>query len=662
MDASYPLAILIFAAALAPPTIAAAENELTELSLEELMEVQVTSVAKKPQSLANTAAAAFVITQEDIRRSGAIAMPDLLRMVPGMNVARIDANTWAVSARGFNDWFSNKLLVMIDGRSVYTPFFSGVYWDAQKLLLEDIERIEVVRGPGGTIWGANAVNGVINVITKHASDTTGNLTTVKVDSQESGTISYRHGGQTTGGLSYRVYGKAAEQGAGSGGADDGRVGRIGFRTDLQTNHQNTYTLSGEAYRGTMGERFEPNTLRDPYFRNLTSDSEISGGHLLARWVQQPANERQLEVQAYLDHSKRDQFYFEDSRTTFDLDMHYRFPFSDRQEIHWGAGWRYIENDSSPALWHLNPDSRSDQKWSFFIQDEITIIPERLRVTIGSKFEHNDYTGFEYQPSARVLWTPSSWHSLWSSWSRAVRTPSRFEHDGSILRAPTAAPNTYITIEGDSRMVSEVVYAYELGYRFQPRTDLLLDAALFYNVYDKLRTIEPSPPHASPPHLIPHTQIPAIVDNKLRGETYGLELAAKWQLSPQWALHAAYSYLDMQLHTASDSGDLLEEGDEKDSPTHQLFLRSTLNLPHAWELDADLRYVSETMRNEQSIQDGGEDYLTLDLRLGWRPHPGLELALGGRNLLGKKKEYRSALIDLQETEAAPTVYGSLVWHY
>jgi len=653
------LVVLILVTTLVP--LASANSELTELSLEELMNVQVTSVAKKPQSLSQTAAAAFVITQEDIRRSGAVAVPDLLRMVPGMNVARIDANTWAVSARGFNDWFSNKLLVMIDGRSVYTPFFSGVYWDAQNILLEDIERIEVIRGPGGTIWGANAVNGIVNVITKHAQDTVGNLATMKIDSQESGNISYRHGGETENGLFYRVYGKAAEQGAGPEGSDDGRIGRIGFHTDLQTNEQNTYMLSGEAYRGTMGEQFEPRRLQDPYFKNMSSDTEIKGGHLMARWVRQPSSGRQLEIQTYLDYSKREQFYFEDSRSIFDLDMHYRFPFSDRQEIHWGAGWRHIKDNSHSMMWSLDPTSRSDQVWSFFIQDEIAVVPNYFRVTIGSKFEHNDYTGFEYQPSARFLWTPSSWHSLWGSWSRAIRTPSRFEHDGSILRAP-AAPGTYITIEGDDRMVSEVVYAYELGYRYQPRTDLLLDAAVFYNVYDKLRTIEPGDPHAAPSHLIPHTQRPAIVDNKLTGETYGLELAARWQFNPQWSLQLAYSYLDMQLHTASDSGDLLEEGDEKDSPTHQFFLRSMLNLPNGWELDADLRYVSETMRNEPEIQDGGEDYLTLDLRLGWQSQSGLELALGGRNLLRSQKEYRSALIDLQETESAPTVYGSLVWRF
>ena len=532
----------------------------------------------------------------------------------------------------------------------------------QNILLEDIERIEVIRGPGGTLWGANAVNGIINIITKHARDTTGNLVVMKADSQESSNLSYRHGNQSEDGWFYRFYGKAAEQGAGSGGADDGRIGRIGFRADQQVNTQDTFSLSGETYRGTIGERFEPSRLQDPYFKIMTDDAQIEGGHLLARWARQLAGGRQLEVQAYLDHTERKHSYIEDSRNIFDLDLHYRFPFSDRQEIHWGAGWRYIADDTKPILWHLDPESRLDQIWSFFIQDEIAVVPDQFRVTVGSKFEYNDYTGFEYQPAARFLWTLSSWHSVWGSWSRAVRTPSRIEYDGNILRLPLA-PNLYINIEGDGEMESEVMHAFELGYRYQPRTDLLFDLALFYNDYDELRSIEPgTAPHASPPHLVPHIQVPLIIDSKMTGETYGLELAAKWQVNPQWALQLAYSYLDMQLHLTSDSSDTTEEGDENDSPNHQFFLRSMLNLSNAWELDADLRYVSDTIRQEAAVQGGGEKYLTLDLRLGWQPHPGLELALGGRNLLGRQMEFRSATIETQETEAEPTVYGSMVWRF
>ncbi|WP_177417980.1 TonB-dependent receptor plug domain-containing protein [endosymbiont of Lamellibrachia barhami] len=652
--------LLSLALAVAAP--AQADTDLLQFALEDLMSMKVTSAAKKPQSLFETTAAVFVITQDDIRRSGAVALPDLLRMVPGMNVARIDANKWAVSARGFNDLFSNKLLVMLDGRSVYTPLFSGVYWDTHDIILQDIERIEVIRGPGGTLWGANAVNGVINIITKNAHDTVGNLATATLATQESGSIAYRYGGENEAGWSYRVFGKAREQGEGPDGADDWRIGRIGFRADREACDECAYTLSGEIYQGTMGERFDPAQLRDPYFHPLAYNAKVSGGHLLAHWERGLGDGGHLEAQTYFDHAERNHFYIEDSRSNFDLDVHYRFPFGEQHEIHLGGGWRYTTDDTSQSLWYLGPGSRSDQLWSAFIQDEITIDPGVFSITIGSKFEHNDYTGFEFQPSARFLWTPGSEHSVWGSASRAVRTPSRIEHDGNILRTPLPPPDLYLSIEGDRRMESEILYAYELGYRFQPRTDFLLDLALFYNDYDKLRSLEPGELHASPSHLEPHLQFPLVLDNKLSGETYGLELAARWKPLRWWEFQLAYSYLNMHLSATPDSGDTTEVGDENDSPKHQVFLRSNMQLSHDWELTTDLRYAGETMREYGKILDGGEEYLNLDLRLGWQASPGLELALGGRNLLGSQKEFRSSTVEIQATEAEPTYYGELVWRF
>ena len=392
--------------------------DLTELSIEQLMNIEITTAGRKSQRLSETAAAAFVITQEDIHRSGATTIPDVLRMVPGLQVARIDGNKWAVTARGFNGRFANKLLVLMDGRSVYTPLFSGVIWDVQDTMLEDIDRIEIIRGPGAAVWGANAVNGVINIITKPASDTQGGLLAAMSGTVEKGTVGTRYGGAIGEKGTYRLYGKYFDRNGGVDAAgddtpDDWHAFRTGFRTDWQSNTFHRMTLQGDLYEGKSGERLTYSLPTFPFKNTENVDEKFRGGNLLGRWTYQEEENSEATLQFYYDRTYRSFEIIEETRDTLDLDFQHRTVLLDRHEIQWGLGWRITHDDirNSFAV-SFTPDSQTDNLFSAFIQDEIRFFEDKVRLTIGAKFEHNDYTGFEIQPSARALWTITKNHSVW----------------------------------------------------------------------------------------------------------------------------------------------------------------------------------------------------------------------------------------------------------
>ena len=399
------------------------------------LDVQVSTVSRTESTVGRSAAAVFVVTNEMIRRSGARTIPDALRLVPGVQVARIDANKWAVTIRGFNGRYANKLLVQIDGRSVYTPLFAGVYWDVQDVVLEDVDRIEVIRGPGAAVWGANAVNGVVNIITKSARDTQGTFVEAGSGTEERSFSTVRTGGKLGQNAYYRIYGKWFERdraGLPTGIADDEwRQGRTGFRIDWEPNGCDKLTFQGDAYGGTSGTANRiPDSLPPDFQSTITDDSRVSGGNALLRWSRTIDAETDWSLQFYYDRTSRKAVTtgFQEDRDTIDLDFQHRFPLAPEHSLIWGFGYRNSKDSirSSPFYLQFYPSDRADDLFSYFVQDEITLREDLLYLTVGSKFEHNDYTAFEYQPTGRLLWTPDPRHSIWAAISRAVRTPSRAE--------------------------------------------------------------------------------------------------------------------------------------------------------------------------------------------------------------------------------------------
>jgi iron complex outermembrane receptor protein len=666
------------------------DADLLSLSLEELIEVEVSSVGRKLQRVSEAPSAVYVISKEEIRRSGVTSIPEALRLVPGLSVARIDGSTWAVASRGFNGRFLNKLQVLIDGRSVYSPPFSAVYWDMQDTLLDDIERIEVVRGPGGTLWGANAVNGVINIITKTAKDTQGGLVKAGVGTEE-GFSAVRYGAKAGDRAYYRAFVKYFDRGRQNdypyegnedlgdvrdfGEAhDDWNAFRGGFRYDAETDGQNDFTLQGQAYSGTAGTNMLLASL-DPstsYFDEQASDTSFAGGFLLGRWQHQFAGDGDLALQIYYDHGYRDEQAI--ARTTWDVldvDFQHRFQLSQHQELLWGVGYRLIIDEMEDGeRVQFTDKSSNDQLFSFFMQDEISLIPDKLRLLIGSKFEHNDYTGFECQPNLRLVWTPGSRHTLWGAISRAVRTPSQMESTGSIFYA--ALPPDYLFPSGGlpSKVVlyatddfdSEKSLSYELGYRFMPHSGFSIDTALFYSRYWDHRTSEPAgvaveyyPGTMFPRNLL----LPNHEQNGLEAQSYGLEVAVDWHVRPWWRLQGTYSLLKLDTWADSDSNDIFSSMLYEDSsPQQQWSLRSSFDIGRDWDVDLWLRYVDPV--TVYVVEIGA--YYSLDVRLAWRPMPGLELALVGQNLLEHQHTESQVEFGTVSTGVPRGVYGQITWQF
>lgn len=641
---------------------------LSELGIEELLNIQVTSVAKKGQKLSDAAAAVFVVTREDIRRSGATSIPELLRMVPGLQVARLDANKWAISARGFNDRFADKLLVLMDGRTVYTPVFSGVYWDVQDTMLEDIDRIEVIRGPGAALWGANAFNGVINIITKHAQETQGSLLSAGAGTGERGFGGARHGGRIGDDTYYRLYARYFDRSggvdaAGREGEDDWSVLRGGFRVDSDLTARDTLTVQGDIYHGREGETYNLPLLVPPFSRTLDARTDMAGGNILTRWTRSLSDTADLSLQLYYDRTEREMAVWGENSDTIDVDFQNRFRFGSRQEITWGFGYRFSHErmDSSPAV-TFSPENRSDDLYSFFLQDDISLIEERLRLVLGSRFEHNEFTGFEIQPNARLIWTPDYRQTLWAAVSRAVRTPSLAEttyRNESVTVAPgtdTGGLPALLSVSGSEGFKSGTLLAFEAGYRAEPVEHLTVDLSLFYNRYNDLRSFELGTPFvATPP---PHIVFPAVLANKMNGETWGIEAVADWAAREWWRLQAAYTYLKMglDLDSGSNSQPYLKFV-EGTSPRHQGSLRSSMDLGRGVELDLWIRYVDRL--HFFAI----DRYVTVDARLAWKPVRNLELSLVGRNLADSHHpEFNSLILPTAPTEVERSYYGKVTWRF
>ncbi len=628
-------------------------GDLTRLSLEDLMQIQITSVSRAPEKFSHAAAAVTVITSEDIRRSGATTIAEALRMAPGLDVARVDSHSWAISARGFNDVFANKLLVMIDGRTIYTPLFSGVFWDVQGTILEDVAQIEVIRGPGATQWGANAVNGVINIITKSARDTQGLLVTAGAGTEENGFAGVRYGVKLNEDSFLRVFAKynnRDDQSFPTGGksSDDWEMYRGGFRIDSKLTDINLITFQGDIYSGRLDQLYTVPTFTPPFATTVPTQLKVSGGNLLGRWTHDFSEDAQLTLQAYYDRTVRNATtVFQEDRDTGDIDAQHRFKVGERQTITLGAGYRLTHDVNHNTLnLAFNPSARTLNLFSGFIQDDIELQPERWSLMVGSKIEHNDFTGVEVQPSARLLWTPAQRHAIWASISRAVRTPSRAEDD--VALNPVGVPPGVATIRGNRNFDSEKLIAYEIGYRVQPHKKVTFDFAAFYNDYDDLRTLERT-----------GTLFQSRVDNRLFGETYGFEASSTLQALEQWRLTAGYTFLQMQLHKERGSSDTMSEDAERMSPQNQVFLRSLLDLPQHVEFDQTLRYVDRIIVSGSGIPG----YWSLDLRLGWKPTPNWEFSIVGQNLLAPSHpEFNPTFIVSQRTEIDRGVYGKVTFRF
>jgi len=630
-------------------------DDFMDLSLEDLANTEVISVSKKPEKLAETAAAIHVITQEEIRRSGATSIAELLRMVPGIHVAKIDSHTFAVSARGFTGEFANKLLVLIDGRSVYTPLFSGVYWGLLDTLLDDIERIEVIRGPGASVWGANAVNGVINIITKHAAETQGGLIKAGFGNEEKGFGAIRYGLELDDHAWLRAYTKFSDHDdsqLASGGRNHDGWNHLqgGFRLDWDATERDAFTIQGDLFKSRMSTTPLSNSLVPPYDSNLEKSSQSQCGNLLMRWSRTVSETSRFALQVYYDRIDSGHLSgLTQIHDTWDLDFQHQFHLGDRHDIVWGLGYRALEQtiDSVDALGQFH-DNRHDGVVSGFVQNEITVIDELLDLTLGSKFEHNDYTGFEIQPTVRLLWRPAQRHTVWAATSRAVRTPSTIEADGFIRPEvlPPSPPSvpfpTAVTLLGSDEMKPESLVAWELGYRVQPTERISVDVATFFNSYHNLRTLESGNPYfnfAPTPHLV----YPIVADNRAEAETYGVEVGCDWWMRDWWRFRANYTFMRIDIDHDSDSFDEISADEEKASPHHQLMFRSYLDITDELELDAGVRYVDRLAELDVN------NYWGFDLRLGWRPLPDLEISLVGQNLT--RRQHAEFVPDFNFSSAA-----------
>jgi iron complex outermembrane receptor protein len=646
-------ALSLCAAAAAADNAPSTIGELKQLNLEDLMNVQVTSVARHPEKLIDAASAIQVITQEDIRRSGATSIPEALRLADNLQVAQKNSHDWAISARGFNTALANKLLVMIDGRTVYTPLFSGVFWDVQDYVLADIDRIEVISGPGGALWGANAVNGVINIITKSAKDTQGLYADAGGGSRPQDFTDVRYGGALGPESQFRVYGKYFDRGSevlanGDSASDSWRQGRGGFRVDSQASAQDQLTLQGDFYDGRENDQ-------------TGGTSDTGGGNVLGRWSRRLSDDSDLSLQSYIDRTHLTdpvapllvnglQFagagVLTDDLTTYDVDFQHRFRAGSVNNVVWGFGFRYTHDvvSNAPALAFLPPTLNRDL-YSVFAQDEIALRRD-LSLTLGTKVERNDYTGFEFEPDARLSWILSSQQALWAAISRAVRTPSRIDQDLS-----EAAPPHPVLLEGGADFTSESVLAYELGYRAQISSRMTASVSSFFNHYDDIRSTD----------FTPKTIIPLFFANGLEGDTYGLEFSGNYQVSQMWSLHAGYTLLEEHLHVKPGQTDLNDALNETADPEHQFSLRSSLNLPRHAELDAALRWVDTLRNNNGPLPGSVPSYFELDTHLAWHASDRLDLSLVGQNLLHNRHvEYGFPGPTRPEIER--TAYGKLTWRF
>lgn len=593
---------------------------LFALPFEEMMDIEVISPTRmKGQDVFTSPAAIYVITREDIQRSGHRHIAELLRMVPGLYVGRIDGARWVVASRGFPERFYRMMLVQIDGRTVYSPIFSGVFWEIQDYPLDDIERIEVIRGPGASLWGANAVNGIINIVTKNAKDTQGTLAVGGAGTEERGFTSLRHGGKIGENTFYRFYGKFFEQDKTAtyglpGFTDDRRLSQGGYRFDWDYDPDEHFTLQGDYYDARTGDAIRNADIAAGTNPDVATDTDYDGWNILGRWSKKVSEDSIANLIIYFDRNKLfvndPSPNFQEQREIFDTDFTYSLIPHESHQIIWGLGYRRTEVEiNNVEKVFFTPSGRILNTVSGFVQDTITLVPENLNLIVGTKLEYNELTEFEYQPRGALVWTPNDKNVVWGAVSRAVRVPSLTNDQGNNT-LDVLSPDTPLLLTGYSSFVPEEVIAYELGYRVKATERLSLDVASFINDYDKLESAEPIGPTT------------LQWQNEQDGTAYGVELSAKWQASDRWHLASSYTWFKLTLH----GGD---ETTEDRQPENQFQIRSYYDLTENLELNAELYYY------DNNATEDIPSYTRLDLGLTWHATNDLEIGVWGQNLLDEK---------------------------
>ena len=611
------------------------QQNLKQMSLEQLGEIEVTTVSKEPEQVWNTPAAIYVITQEDIQRSGATSIPEALRLAPGVEVARITSGEYAIGIRGFNSRLSRSVLVLIDGRTVYSTFTAGTYWETQDVLMKDIDRIEVIRGPGGTIWGPNAVNGVINIITKDTKDTQGFQGTAGGGSVEQVFGDARYGSGNGKGFTYRAYvkgfGWAPQYHSDGDKYDDWHSGQGGFRVDWNRNTRDRYRLQGDVYGQDFGERATLSTYNPPTNSDLSGDASLYGGNILWNWTRTQGEGRDFQLAAYYAHDTRNELNFGDLRNTFNVDFLDRFPLP-HQEVSWGATVRAshgTEVEIGSGL-TFTPSQRTDQLYQGFVQDEVSLIQNRLSFVAGTKVLKTNYTAVLAEPSARLLFTPTASQTIWAAYTHGLRTPADVERDfnlSSFLGYTSGGMPIFARFSANPHFRSEQLNGYELGYRGLEAPSFYLDIAGFYNHYGDLFSedlLGPAVVETSPPPT--HALISAQFGNGLVASTTGVEVAPEWRPEPWWRLRGSYSFLDMHVEKGAHSMDIgsapIVQGS---SPQHQALIQNGFDLPKSVSTDIQVRYVSALPGIHVP------SYWTGDATVNWAATHHIQLTAVGQNL-------------------------------
>lgn len=607
---------------------------LEQATLEDLLNMEVTSASKKEQAVFRTAAAVHVLTNEDIRRSGVASIPEALRLVPGLQVATIDGSKWAISARGFNGLWSNKLLVLVDGRNVYTPVSSGVDWNLVDMMLDDVDRIEVVRGPGASVWGANAVNGVINIITKTAEATQGGLLALRAGSLNPGIAAFRYGGHAGGTRGhYRVFGKYADRGAlkddlARTAADASELSTAGFRFDFDQNDTDDWTVLGSLAGGENGQRVYDNlpSYAPGSLSIIDNVAAVTASHVLGRWTRKASADSALSVQAFWGRTSRLVAGRGERTQTLDVEIQHRFKPRHGHDVVWGAGQRFWSDREDPEFaLYFDPASSRRRLFNVFVQDEIQVPNAPVLLTIGTKVERQNGTGFEIQPTVRVAWLPTGRQTVWAAVSRAARTPSRLERAIHFDYAAFPDANGQLTVlgvRGDPDLRTEHTVSYEAGYRLNPRSGVSIDGTVFYNRYSDLVTenvgvqFETTP---APAHLAIVRQIASGMD----GDSIGAELLVRWRPLSIWTIDGSVDWLRKRFHHVGTTPEAAGYADRE--PRYQARMRSQLNLPGTWQADTSWTYVAPLVGIDVPA------YGRLDVRVG-KTIAGLAFSVTGQNLL------------------------------
>jgi iron complex outermembrane receptor protein len=637
------------------PAAASAQDDLDDLenlSLESLGNI-VTSVSRKPEDSFRAAAAIYVITNDDIKASGATHIAEVFRGVPGLDVARFDSSNWAISSRGFNAFFTNKLLVQVDGRTIYTPWFSGVYWDIQNLPLEDVDRIEIIRGPGATQWGANAVNGIINIITKSASSTQGFYASTIVGTEDNSITDLRYGGKLNDDVYYRAYAKYdlrddTKTVNNASGNNEWYNAKAGFRSDWAVSNSRKLTLQGDVYNAVIDlDLGIPSLSTMSGILSYHDEIHSKGMNLLGRWEETHSDTKRSTFQAYFDYQSPDYSSLKQDIYTFDFDYQTAWKANDRNDVMWGSGVRYInaivEGSSSAFV-----TDKTESIFSAFLQDQIALLPKEVYLTLGSKLEHNTFSGFEVQPSARMAWYPDNKQTVWGAISRAVRTPSIFEGNDNMAIDILAISPDMVQQRGSRTFDSEKLIAYELGYRIKPVNNVLFDNTVFINDYDKLATLELGTPVG--------IYIPYYFGNLGEGRSYGFESSINWDVTSRWNLLTNYSYINMVLEKDPSSTDSTFLSQERKVPHHQVMVRSQVFLPHDFRLINTAYYVSK--RPSASV----DQYMRFDTQIIWKATENIELSFVGQNLLDDNHPEFSAPPDGTANEIPRAFYGRVTFRY